>query len=349
MLLLAACSSDEHQQAVEKKPAPIAVELSSPVVSGTGNIVASGKVEAIQTAYISTRLMGVITSLPVKLGDRVQKGQVLAVISSDDLKAKRAQTDAMISEAEANLENAARDLERFTVLHQKQSASAKELENITLQYNAARARAEAARQMKNEVTALMGYATLKAPFSGIVTQKNAEAGSMASPGMPLLAIEQGSAMQIVAAIPESEIKRVEKGATARIEIKSSDKIFSGKISEINPSSQFTGGQYLVKISIPEGEQKGVYSGMYVNVNIPLKTSDAGKTGAILVPKSSLVERDQLYGIYTISNNSTALLRQVRLGKTVGDQVEIISGLGSEETFILKADGKLYNGAPVKKQ
>lgn len=344
-----ACSSDEHKPAATASEQPVTVTVSSPSPGGAAGVSISGKVESIHTAYISTRLMGIITKLNVKLGDRVQKGQVLATISSQDIQAKRAQTEAMIAEAEANLQNASRDLERFTALFKQQSASAKELDNVTLQYNSAKARVQAAQQMKNEVNAMMGYATLTAPFSGIVTQKNAEAGTMANPGMPILAIEQGGVLQVSAAVPESDINRVVKGSSADIEIKSTAKKITGKVTEINPSSQFTGGQYIVKISIPTADQSGVYSGMYVNVNLPLKSlqAEAREAGSILVPSSVLIRKDQLYGLYTVSNNNTALLRMVRIGRTVGDQVEIVSGLGKEEKYITGAEGKLYNGVPVK--
>lgn len=344
-----ACSSDKHKTAATTSVQPVSVTVSSPSVDTKQGISVSGKVESVHTAYISTRLMGIITRLDVKPGDRVRKGQVLATISSQDIQAKRAQADAMIAEAEANLQNATRDLDRFTVLYKQQSASAKELDNVTLQYNSAKARVQAAQQMKNEVNAMMGYATLTAPFSGTVTQKNAEAGTMANPGMPILAIEQGGVMQVSAAVPESEINRVVKGNPAEIEIKSTGKKISGKVVEINPSSQFTGGQYMVKVSIPNTDQAGVYSGMYVNVLLPLKaaTADTAETGAILVPSSSLVIKDQLYGLYTISNNNTALLRMVRIGKTVGDRVEIVSGLARNEKYVISAEGKLYNGVPVK--
>lgn len=348
-IVFTACSSEEHKTAETNTDQPVIVTVSAPALGGAAGISVSGKVESVHTAYISTRLMGIITKLNVKLGDRVQKGQVLATISSQDIQAKRAQTDAMIAEAEANLQNASRDLDRFTALYKQQSASAKELDNVTLQYSSAKARVQAAQQMKNEVNAMIGYATLTAPFSGIVTQKNAEAGSMASPGMPILAIEQGGVLQVSAAVPESEINRLVKGNAADIEIKSTGKKITGKISEINPSSQFTGGQYIVKISIPGSDQSGVYSGMYVNVYLPLKAQAAGDSveGAILVPVSILVKKDQLYGLYTISNNNTAMLRMVRVGKTVGDKVEIVSGLAREEKYITGSEGKLYNGVPVK--
>ena len=108
--------------------------------------------------------MGYITMLKVKAGDHVSKGQLLATISNQDMLAKRAQTDAMIAEAQASVNSAQKDLDRFTTLYKQQSATEKELDNVELQYNAAKSRLEAARQMRNEVNANLGYSHLTAPL-----------------------------------------------------------------------------------------------------------------------------------------------------------------------------------------
>jgi hypothetical protein len=85
--------------------------------------------------------------------------------------------------------------------------------------------------------------------------------------------------------------------------------------------------------------------MYAKITIEVSKPETGNYN-VIVPVSAIVERDQLSGLYTISENQTALLRWVRLGKTHGDQVEVLSGLGGNEKFILTAEGKLYNGVPV---
>jgi RND family efflux transporter MFP subunit len=212
-----------------------------------------------------------------------------------------------------------------------------------------KAKTEAARQMRNEINAMLAYTSLTAPFAGIVTQKLADAGNMASPGMPIVTIEQSGTYQLSAAVPETDIKQIKLGEAVTVTIKSINKTFKGKISQINESSQFTGGQYLVKISIHENEKKGLYAGMYANISLlsSQKTEGATVSEAVLVPLSAIVNKDQLTGIYTISSNNTALLRWIRLGKTYGDKVEVISGLGKNEPYILSAEGKLYNSVPLK--
>ncbi len=349
LFILSACSSKHKETAIQNSDAAIPVTVATPAGSSSPGLNVSGQVEASQTANISTRVSGFISMLKVKVGDPVSKGQLLATISNQDMLARRSQTDAMISEAQAVVNNAKKDVDRFTILYKQQSATAKELDNVTLQYNAAKARLEAARQMRNEVNASLGYTQLTAPFSGIVIQKMAEAGTLVNPGMPILTIEQNGSYQVSASVPENSISQIKMGAQANIAITSIEKIIPATVTQINPSSQFSGGQYIIKLNIPDAYKKGLYAGMYATVTIPTTSvsTTSNNDNTIWVPLGSIIKKDQLTGLYSISSNNTALLRWVRLGKTYADKVEVLSGLAKDEPFILSAEGKLYNGAPVK--
>lgn len=351
-IILSACSHDKESNREEGSTIPpIIVNASLPSTSDNESLNISGKVEAAHTATISTRLMGFITKINVKVGDKVHEGQQLVTISSQDIHAKKAQATAMLSGAEAALKNAQKDYERYSNLLKRGSATAKEMENISLQYSSAKSQVEAARQMVKEADAMLQYSNLTAPFSGVITQKLSDVGNMANPGIPILALEQNGNYQVKASIPEIYISKVKEGDVVNMDIKSTGKLLQGKISELSQSSEATGGQYLAKIAIPESEYKGLYAGMYVNVSIPVKNNEknAEQNEMILVPEESIIHKDQLTGIYTISHDNKALLRWVRLGKTYGDKVEVISGLDKNEQFITHADGKLFNGSPVKIQ
>jgi RND family efflux transporter MFP subunit len=217
-----------------------------------------------------------------------------------------------------------------------------------MQNASAKSALETARQMRKEVNAALSYTSLTAPFDGIVTQRNADAGNMANPGMPILTIEGAGILQAVASVPESSINQLKQGQKAVITINSANKTINGSIAEISTSSQATGGQYVIKINIPGSEKAGLYSGMYTNISIPVKSaaSTGNDSNIVLVPVSCIEHRDELTGLYTVSANNTALLRWVRLGKTHGDKVEVLSGLGKDERFIVSADSKLFNGEPV---
>lgn len=346
LLVLSSCSGKNKIETETNSDSAIVVTVATPSGNEQQGINISGQVEAAHSANISTRVMGYITKLNVSVGDHVNKGEIIATISNNDIVAKRAQADAMIAEANDALQNAQKDYNRFTALYKQQSASAKELDNVTLQFNSAKSRLESAKQMRNEVDAMLAYTTLTAPFSGTVTQKSADAGSMANPGMPIVTIEQSGSYQISAAVPETQINQIKQGQAVTVNIKSVNKTFTGKVMQLNQSSQFTGGQYIIKVSIPDKEKNGLYAGMYANLSIASSNKEISED-AVLVPVSSIINKDQLTGLYTISASNTALLRWVRLGKTFGDKAEVLSGLGNNEQFIVSANGKLYNGVPVK--
>lgn len=342
---LASCSSGKGQEK-DSNARPVAVLLETPSSGSQDAILASGQVEAVQTTNISTRVMGRISNIYVKAGDKVSKGQLLATIGDEDIRAKSAQTDAMIDEAEVTYAAAQKDYDRFSKLYKQQSATAKELDIMTLQYNSAKARLDAAKQMRNEINASLSYCSLRAPFPGVITQKLAEVGSIANPGMPILTIEKSGILQVSAAIAESDINNIHLGDASIMQIKSTGKIFGGKIIQLNPSSQFTGGQYIVKINIVKADETGVYAGMFVSVSIPSKETNRVNSDIVLVPSAVIIKHDELTGVYTMSSQNTAMLRWIRLGKTYGDKVEVISGLSKDEQFIRSSESKLYNGCPV---
>ncbi|HAN37368.1 MAG TPA: efflux RND transporter periplasmic adaptor subunit [Chitinophagaceae bacterium] len=346
ILLLASCSSKQETTTAQDNNTPIAVTTALPSTSNQSAVQLSGKLGATNTTMVSTRLMGTITKVNVNVGDKVQAGQTLAVVNSSDVAAKGAQVDAMIAEAEAHLTNAQKDYDRYTQLYQQQSASAKELDNITLQYQAAKARVAAAKQMRNEVNVNAQYAVIKAPFAGIVSQKNATIGGMATPGMPLFTIEQGGALVAYVGIPESDVQHIQVGNIATINVSATNSTYQGKVLELNASSQFTGGQYMAKISITS-PNANLYAGMYVQVTIPYgKKENSNHNSTIMIPAAAIYRKDQLQGVFTIGANNRAVLRWLRLGKTEGNMVEVLSGLTANEVFVLNADGKLYNGARV---
>ena len=328
----------------------ISVKLGGESQSATGNFVtASGKIEAENSANVSTRMMGYITKIHVKTGQKVSAGQLLVSINNTDLQAKKAQVDAGIQQATAAYNSAKKDYDRFVALFAQQSASQKELDDMTARFEMAKAGLESARQMRNEVQAQFNYANLTAPFSGTVTGTFLKEGDMATPGMPIVSVEGASRLQVTAMVAENSINAIKMGMPVKVLVKSNGQTIAGKVSEVSASAKNTGGQYLVKINLDKTDAT-VLAGMFVNVQFavsPAKETVASEK--VLVPESVLVKQGQLTGIYTVGHGNTAILRWVRTGKMFGDQVEILSGLSLGEPYIASAEGKLYNGAKISIQ
>ncbi|MDP2060453.1 MAG: efflux RND transporter periplasmic adaptor subunit, partial [Flavobacteriaceae bacterium] len=311
LLFLFSCADDQ------KKPEniePVLVTVSK-VTSGSiaSFVTVSGKIESENSAEISTRMMGYINKIHVKTGQQIKEGQLLVSINNTDLQAKRAQAEAGVLQATASYNNAKKDYDRFVNLFQQQSASQKELDDMTARFEMAKAGLESAKQIKNEVVAQFSYANITAPFSGAITQTFVKDGDMATPGMPLISMEGMSKMQVTAMVSEEDISNIKKGMNATVHIKSLNKEMTGKVSEVSQSAKNTGGQYLVKIILDEMDAE-IRSGMFVNVqfHVAHQTNDK-ETIKILVPESALVRQGQLTGVYTVGNENTAILRWLRVG------------------------------------
>ena len=342
------CGSDKKEQVVSLPAIPVKVagildNNTSPYVS------ASGKVEAENSANLSTRMMGYVTKVNVKVGQKVSQGQLLVSVNNTDLQAKKAQVNASIIQAQAAYNNAKKDYDRFVNLFAQQSASQKELDDMTARYEMAKAGLEAAKQMRNEINAQFAYSNITAPFSGVVTNTFIKEGDMANPGMPLVSIEGAKKLQVTAMVSESDIASITQGMKVNVLVKSINQEVEGKVSEISLSAKNTGGQYLVKIDLNKSEAK-ILSGMFVNVQFPVEKKENVKASdKILIPVTAMVKEGQLKGVYTIGSGNVAILRWLRIGKTFGNQVEVLSGLSANEQYIVSAEGKLFNGAKVSIQ
>jgi len=345
LTIVTSCGNDKEKVADNR--VPVNVKVSTPSSEVGAFITASGKVEASQNANLSTRNMGYVNKIYVNVGDKVSKGQLLLSVNSADISAQKAQVGASITEATAAFNNAEKDYNRFKVLFESNSASQKEMDDITANYEMAKARLEAANHMKNQVNAQLSYSNITAPFSGVITGKFINAGDMANPGMPLISIENPGQFQVIAMVPESEITSIKNGASVEVLIKSTNQTLKGNVTEVSTSTKNTGGQYLVKVVLEETDAN-LLSGMFASVQFPIEKISEENT-PILIPTSAIVERGELRGVYVVSQSNTALLRWLRLGKEFEDKTEILSGLSTNDTFILTSESKIVNGSKLNIQ
>jgi RND family efflux transporter MFP subunit len=346
--LIFATSCGKDAASIVDNRTTVNVKTNTPTSSKNNLFIsASGKVEAVQNANLSTRMMGYVDNIYVNVGNKVSKGDLLLSINSADINAQKAQVAASITEATAAFKNAEKDYNRFTELFKENSASQKEMDDMTAHFEMSKARLEAANQMKNQVNAQLSYSNIKAPFSGVITGKFVNKGDMANPGMPLISMETPGKYQVIAMVPESEITSIQKGTSVNVIIKTTNELLKGKVTEVSSSAQNTGGQYLVKVILDKTDAN-ILSGMFTSVQFPIE-KNVNKNSLLLIPESALVKQGQLSGVYTIGEGNVAILRWLRIGKTFGNQVEVLSGLSADEQYIVSADGKLFNGAKINVQ
>ncbi|WP_340063207.1 efflux RND transporter periplasmic adaptor subunit [Ascidiimonas aurantiaca] len=345
-LFLVSCGKNKSDQAGIQETTVLVTVNTVQIQDSDAFMSTSGKVEAANRANLSTRIMGFVEKLHVKTGNKVRKGQLLLTINSNDLLARQAQAKAATAEANAAFSNAEKDYDRYRQLFAQSSASQKEMDDMTVRFEMAKARLETARQMQKEVEAQLSYTQILAPFSGVVTNTFVDKGEMASPGMPLVAMETPGNFEVVTTVSENYIHQVEEGNSALVEVRSLGTEIPGIITEVSSSALNTGSQYLVKIAL-SNTNAPLHSGMFATVKFPVrKVTDAS---SVLIPKEAIVRHGQLTGVYVVSEESKALLRWVRLGREHHDQVEVLSGLSKGETFVVTAKGKLYNGVRITTQ
>lgn len=345
LAITTSCSGNKEKTKTELPAVPVEIAEVSQGNHGK-RITASGSIEAENSANVSTRMMGYITGIHVKMGQKVQKGQLLATLNSSDLSAKKGQAESGVLQAQSAYNNAKKDYERFVALFEQNSATQKEMDDMTTHFEMARAGLEMAKQMRNEVDAQFAYTNITAPFSGVVTGTFAKEGDMASPGMPIVSLEGSGKLEARVMVSESDIAHILPEMEAEINIKSLNKTFTGKVSEISSSARNTGGQYFVKIELPDGD-KNILPGMFAHVVFAgEKTNSEVENQTVLIPENAVIREGQLRGIYVVTDNDTAILRWLRLGKTFGNQIEVLSGLTSGEKYITSSNGRLLNGSKV---
>lgn len=341
---LISCGDRTKESAKAKSTEAIQVKVLAVKAENKKSLVhASGVLQAIKSASLSTRFMGNIAQVKVKTGEKVEKGDLLMVINSEDLQAKRAQANASIRQAEAAFENAKKDYERFQKLHKKGSASDKEFENMKSRFKMSEAGLAAAQGMKREVEAQFDYLNIKAPFKGTIMNLFKKEGDIASPGFPLVSIEALDHMEAQLMVSEGDINQIKKGQKAMVDMKSIGKEVKAEVSEVSFSSKNTGGQYIVKLTLDKSDPS-LLPGMFVNAAIIVDSSMT--KGNIFLPNSAFVENGQLKGVYIFSENDNAILRWVRIGKQYENRTEVLSGIRNGDKVIINTNSRLYNGATI---
>lgn len=338
-IILTSCGEDDKAA----MPTRDAVKVTTEQIQKTEQFVEhqfSGKVQADDKTVLSTKIIGQISQVLVKEGDKVTKGQLLVKIKSNDLVAKQNTATSGVKAAKAHMENTAKNYTRIQHLHQKGSATDKELDDMAVANEAAIAGYNEAKHNLAEINDYLSYANLTSPINGFVSEKMINVGDMAKPGFPVLVLESLTELKIQLNVPEFEISKFELNDQVRISVDVAElKNAKGKVDRIIPSS--SSGQFKVIVSLDENNVL-IKPGMFARVDLLKEKEDI-----LLIDKGLVIKKGQLTGIYTVSQQNEAMLRWIRLGKEYGNKIEVLSGLIHGETIITSATIKLTDGASVK--
>ena len=305
------------------------------------NVRATGTVHARETAVVSAQVVGRIQQVLVHAGDSVRAGQTLVVLDDAALRASAEQAQAGVKSAQdeqaaaqTDAKLAASTLDRYRQLQAEKSVSPQEMDEVAQRADASAARLEAVRAQTNAALAqesgahtMLGYSRLVAPFSGVVTARMADPGTLASPGVPLLQVDQSGALQLAATVDESAIAAIHNGMKVQVAFDGGNSTsLTGTVAEIDPAADPASHSFLVKIDLPPSNQ--LRSGMYGTAEFA-----NGVRQAIVIPRSAVVMRGSLACAYVIDSQGIAQLRSLTLGATEGALVEVLSGISAGERLV----------------
>ena len=306
----------------------------------------SATIEPAEEANIAGKVMGRVERILVSEGDEVRKGQLLVKLEGGDVRAKLAQAEAGVAEATVHFENAKKNLERFESLFEQNAATQKELDDIRVGYESARARLRGAEEMKREVEELLQYIDVVAPFDGVVTKTHVDAGDLASPGQLIVSLENARRLEVVASVPESQIEQLSIGMPVKIVIPSQsggvpDQEFTGSIDQIFPTADPGSHQFVVKVFI-QNPGGSVMSGMFARLVVSRAVSER-----LVVPAEAIHRRGQLEGVFIVGDDGRAHLRWIRTGRELGGAVEVIAGLEPGETVVTWSASRIKDSQKVE--
>ncbi len=328
-----------------------------------------GTVRAQTSSVIASKLMGTVRRILVVEGQKVDAGELLVALDQRQVSAQLQQAEAALAEARkaevaANsaLESARAGAElartndtRYLAMLAEQAVAQQEADTVSTGYrqaqaalNQAKAMAAAARSRVEQARAAVagakvssGDASVTAPYKGIITAKLVDVGDLASPGMPLLKIEKTGGYQVELEIPEARIQHIRIGETVVVQIPAAEgPALEGKVETIAPSADTQSRSFLVKARLPDAPH--IKSGMFARVAIP-----AGVESMMLVPLTAIVHQGQLTGIFTLDDEQTARFRLLRTGRTIGDSIEVLSGLMEGTRYVVSPPPGFKDGTKVE--
>ncbi|SFN62254.1 efflux RND transporter periplasmic adaptor subunit [Dokdonella immobilis] len=324
-LLLAGCGRSEPEQVARGTPPPFETLEARPETAQAEQVW-DGVVEAINQATVSAQTSGRVVELPYDVNDTVPEGAVIVRFTDVEQKSAKSRAQAQIASAQAAYDEAQASYKRIAEVYARQLVAKAQLDQEQARRDAAKAALEAARAQLREVGQQMDYTVVRAPYSGIVTERYVQIGESVQPGQPLMSGVSLSDLRVSVQIPQSAIGpiRAQQSADILLDGNGGRRARASKVT-VFPYADPATHTFTVRLELP-GDDTGLYPGMTVKA--------AFATGAVerlSVPVGALVERGELIGLYIV-DGARVSLRQVRIGQRHDDRVEVLAGLAGGERY-----------------
>jgi membrane fusion protein (multidrug efflux system) len=287
---------------------------------------AVGTVQPQFKTTVSARITANVVELPVSAGQHVRSGDMLVRLDDRDLRAKKQQAQETLRRAEATRDLAQNDYTRDRALFEKAVIPKSEFDQTTLRLKTSTADVAAFQEAQHDTEIAFGYAAIRSPYDAIVVDKLSDVGDIATPGKPLLTLYESGKLWLEAAVPEEQAGALLIGKTYEIHLDSLDKQMLGRLVEIVPSADSSSRTITARVALPYTQN--VFPGMFGRMMIPV-----GKHARIMIPESAVLRVGQL-AMVDVDEAGLLRRRSVQVGRPIGNQIEILSGLAAGEKVSL---------------
>jgi len=290
---------------------------------------AAGTIRAKVETVISPVITAKISTISVRSGDEVKRGEVLAELDSRELEARVGQARQAVVAAKAKLALAEKDSERLQRIYKAEpgAVSKADLDRVLTALRTARAQLLGAQRQEDEAKTALSYSTLTAPISGRIVERYADPGDTARQGEALLRMYDPDTLRLEASVRESVASKLTRGQSLNARVDALDEEFEAVVDEIVPSADPGSRSFLVKVALKGSS--GLYPGMFGRLLIPI-----GQTNKIYIPLRAVTQVGQLHFVI-VKTEQGPVRRYVRLGPHAGtDRVQVISGLAVGENILV---------------
>lgn len=321
LLLLSGCSTDDASPVA---PAAIAFEtITVAPTAGSRERVWDGVVQAVNQATVSAQTAGRVVELPFDVNDYVAAGSVIVRFTDVEQQSAKRQAEAALRAAQATEREAQLAFQRAREMLDKNLIAKAAYDQALARRDAAAAGLEAARAGLREAGEQVDYTVVRAPYSGILTERHVQVGETVRPGQPLLSGLSLAKLRVEVDVPQSDVAAIRAQQKAAILLGDGRRIEAAELV-VFPYADPATHSFRVRLELPEAET-GLHPGMTVKAAFAL-----GEAERLLIPRASIVRRGELTAVYVVDPDQRVALRQIRTGHRFGDDIEIVAGLRAGE-------------------
>jgi RND family efflux transporter MFP subunit len=305
-----------------------------------------GNIQPFNRAAIFARVSGYVKSWDHDIGSPVKAGQVLATIDAPDLDQQLGQAKATLASVRANHQIASLTANRNNILLQKQIVAQQLADQTDADAKAKEAVVDANEANVRQLEAMQSFKTLAAPFDGVVTARNVELGMLINSGgsgQPLFEVSDLHRVRIYVQVPQSFTAGLNVGMKATFEMPQYPGAqFEATLSNVSKSINQNSHSMQVELQADNAAGK-FFGGGYCNVHFEIPTD----ANLVKVPSTALITGNQGTQIATLDSNDKVVLKNVQLGRDLGDSVEILAGLSPADRIINNPPETLAAGDAVR--